>query len=100
MPGRPWNLQVGYFSPPLVPVGPVLQTMSRPRALLPCTHNSARGQMADGLLRAFGGDRFEVVSAGMQATSLRPLAVQAKSGAGHAARLHRGRAAPTGSRGP
>ena len=42
-----------------------------------CTHNSARSQMAEGLPRRFAGDRFEVVSAGTEATHVRPLAVRA-----------------------
>jgi arsenate reductase len=33
--------------------------------------------MAEGLLRAFGGDRFEALSAGTEATHVRPLAVRA-----------------------
>ena len=47
------------------------------RVLLLCTHNSARSQMAEGLLREFGEDRFEVSSAGTEATTVRPLAVRA-----------------------
>ena len=42
-----------------------------------CTHNSARSQMAEGLLRTLAGDRFEVMSAGKEATRVRPLAVRA-----------------------
>lgn len=45
------------------------------RVLFLCIHNSARSQMAEGLLRAAGGDRYEVASAGLDAGSLRPEAV-------------------------
>ena len=45
------------------------------RVLFVCVHNSARSQMAEGMLRAWGGDRFEVRSAGTQATRVRPEAV-------------------------
>ena len=64
--------------------------MSRPRELVPergaearqrvlflCTHNSARSQMAEGLLRHLAGDRFEVMSAGTEATSVKPEAITA-----------------------
>jgi arsenate reductase (thioredoxin) len=47
------------------------------RILFLCTHNSARSQMAEGLLRALAGDRFEAMSAGTEATHVRPLAVRA-----------------------
>jgi arsenate reductase len=46
------------------------------RVLFLCTHNSARSQMAEGLLRQFGGDRFEAFSAGTEATHVRPLAIR------------------------
>jgi arsenate reductase (thioredoxin) len=49
----------------------------RARILFLCTHNSARSQMAEGLLRHLAGDRFEVHSAGTEATVVRPLAIQA-----------------------
>ncbi|MBI3971742.1 MAG: arsenate reductase ArsC [Chloroflexi bacterium] len=49
----------------------------RRRVLFLCTHNSARSQMAEGLLRHLGSDRFEVHSAGTQATHVRPLAIRA-----------------------
>ena len=47
------------------------------RVLFLCTHNSARSQMAEGLLRHLGGDRFDVFSAGTEATRVRPPAIQA-----------------------
>lgn len=47
------------------------------KVLFLCTHNSARSQMADGLLRAIYGDRYEVYSAGVKATNVNPLAVTA-----------------------
>ena len=47
------------------------------RVLFLCTHNSARSQMAEGLLRALAGDRFEAMSAGTEATHVRPLAIRA-----------------------
>ncbi len=46
------------------------------RILFLCTHNSARSQMAEGLLRHLAGDRFEVFSAGTEATHVRPLAIK------------------------
>ncbi|MEO6222813.1 MAG: arsenate reductase ArsC [Vicinamibacterales bacterium] len=45
------------------------------RVLILCTANSARSQMAEGLLRHDAGDRFEVESAGTRATGVRPEAI-------------------------
>ena len=47
------------------------------RVLFLCSQNSARSQMAEGFLRAFAPDRFEVQSAGTRATRIHPLAVAA-----------------------
>ena len=47
------------------------------RVLFVCTHNSARSQMAEGLLRHYSGEHFEAFSAGTEPGSLHPLAVRA-----------------------
>ena len=49
--------------------------MDRQRVLFICIHNSARSQMAEGMLRSFAGDRFEVFSAGIEASAVRPEAI-------------------------
>lgn len=46
------------------------------RILILCTGNSARSQMAEGLLRHSGGDRFEVFSAGTDPGRVRSEAVE------------------------
>lgn len=51
--------------------------MVKPRILVVCTHNSARSQMAEGFLRHFLKEQAEVASAGLQATQVHPLAIQA-----------------------
>lgn len=47
------------------------------RVLFLCVHNSARSQMAEGMLRAWGGAGFEPRSAGNEAAVVRPLAIRA-----------------------
>jgi arsenate reductase len=47
----------------------------KPRVLILCTGNSARSQMAEGLLRHEAGDRFEVFSAGTRPSHVRPEAI-------------------------
>ena len=47
------------------------------RVLILCTGNSARSQMAEGLLREIGGDKYEVESAGVVPSSVRPEAIEA-----------------------
>lgn len=46
------------------------------RVLFLCTGNSARSQMAEGWLRALGGNAFEVASAGTQPSFVHPLAIE------------------------
>ena len=50
---------------------------NKKRVLILCTGNSARSQMAEGLLRELGEGKFEVESAGVAPSSLRPEAVEA-----------------------
>ena len=47
------------------------------RVLILCTGNSARSQMAEGLLRQDGGEAFEVESAGVEPSRVRPEAIEA-----------------------
>jgi arsenate reductase len=54
----------------------------RKRVLIMCTGNSARSQMAEGLLRHFGneaGERFEVESAGTRPSRVRQEAITVMS---------------------
>lgn len=47
------------------------------RVLILCTGNSARSQMAEGLLRHLGGSNYEVRSAGTHPSSVNPFAIEA-----------------------
>jgi arsenate reductase len=51
--------------------------MIKKKALFICTHNSARSQMAEGLLNALYGDCYEAYSAGIEPSSLNPYVVKA-----------------------
>ena len=50
-------------------------TTPKLRVLILCTGNSARSQMAEGLLRHDAGDRFDVESAGTKPGKVRPEAI-------------------------
>jgi arsenate reductase len=47
------------------------------RVLILCTANSARSQMAEGLLRELGGENLEVFSAGSTPSKVNPYAIEA-----------------------
>ena len=51
--------------------------MAKKRVLFLCTGNSARSQMAEGLLRSMASDRFDVVSAGTQPKGVHPRTIDA-----------------------
>jgi arsenate reductase (thioredoxin) len=59
------------------------------RVLILCTGNSARSQMAEGLLRAAAGDRVEAYSAGTKPSSVRPEAIAVMAEEGIDIRGHR-----------
>ena len=52
------------------------------RVLFVCTHNSARSQIAEALLKRYGGGDFEVFSAGTEVTRVNPFALQVIEEAG------------------
>ncbi len=56
---------------------PKTKNMEKQKILFVCTHNSSRSQMAEGLLRAYYGDHYEVYSAGTQPSGVNPFATQA-----------------------
>jgi len=55
----------------------------RRRVLFVCVHNSARSQMAEAFLEHYGGDMFEVESAGIEPGKLNPVVVEAMREIGH-----------------
>ena len=52
-------------------------TGEKKKVLFLCTHNSARSQIAEGLLGAAHGDKYEVSSAGTEPSRVNPYAVKA-----------------------
>jgi arsenate reductase (thioredoxin) len=67
--------------------------------LILCTGNSARSQMAEGLLRHMAGDRFEVASAGVSPTRVRPEAIEAMHEIGIDISTHRSKSVEEFARG-
>ncbi|MEW5807516.1 MAG: arsenate reductase ArsC [Acidobacteriota bacterium] len=51
--------------------------MMKKKVLFLCTGNSARSQMAEGLLKHLASDRFEVFSAGTNPEAVHPMAIEA-----------------------
>ncbi len=56
--------------------------MKKPKVLFVCIHNSARSQMAEAFLNDICGENFEAMSAGLEAGTLNPVAVEAMHQAG------------------
>ena len=72
---------LGAVSPQSDPVAQ--RTVGSPtRVLFLCTHNSARSQLAEGILRQLGGNRVEVYSAGSEPSSVHPEAVRVLTSVG------------------
>jgi len=65
------------------------QIERKKKILFVCTHNSSRSQMAEGLLRALRGNRWEVASAGTTPTGVHPCAVAVMAEIGIDIRDHR-----------
>jgi len=59
------------------------------RVLVLCTGNSARSQMAEAFIRRYGGDRFEVHSAGLEPKGINPFTVRVMQEAGYDLAGHR-----------
>jgi arsenate reductase (thioredoxin) len=62
---------------------------NKKQVLFICTHNAARSQMAEGLLRASYGDLYEVYSAGTEPGDVSPYAVRVMSEIGIDIGAHR-----------
>jgi arsenate reductase len=65
---------------------------NKKRVLILCTGNSARSQMGEGILRHDGGEAFEVYSAGVKPSQVRPEAIQAMKEIGIDISGHRSKA--------
>jgi arsenate reductase len=59
------------------------------RVLFICTHNAARSQMAEGLLRALYGNRYDVFSAGTEPGMVSPYAIKVMADIGIDISAHR-----------
>lgn len=50
--------------------------MSKPKILFLCSGNSARSQMGEAFMRQYGGERFEVHSAGIEPRGINPYTIR------------------------
>jgi len=50
--------------------------MDKIKVIFICVHNSARSQMAEAFLKKYGGEKFEVTSAGLEPGILNPVVVE------------------------
>lgn len=57
----------------------VEKKMKKQRVIFICTHNSARSQMAEGILKTSYGDQYEAYSAGTKPTKVNPYAIKVMS---------------------
>ena len=55
---------------------------NKQKVLFVCTGNSCRSQMAEGILRHYGKDKFEVFSAELEPSYVHPLAIKAMAESG------------------
>lgn len=59
-----------------------MTTQDKIKVLFVCIHNGARSQMAEAFLNQLAGDSFEAQSAGLEAGTLNPLAVEVMKAVG------------------
>jgi arsenate reductase len=63
--------------------------MAQITVLFLCTGNSARSQIAEAFLRRFGGDRFDVYSAGLEPRAINPYTFKVMKELGYDLQGHR-----------
>lgn len=66
-----------------------MNTSGKKKVLFVCTQNSARSQMAEGLLRSIYGDKYDVYSAGTNPHQVNPYAIKVMEEIGVSMSSHR-----------
>ncbi len=66
-----------------------MENKSKKKVLFICTHNSARSQMAEGILRSLYPEQYEVYSAGTEPTEINPSGVKVMQEIGIDISFHR-----------